>query len=84
MCSKYSNIEYARNIIWDNYNTFISPFDLFHYHTFIVQAKVKGNKRLKYLEVLYNPLSLDVTSDFIWSEEDEEFYREDSAQEKTE
>ena len=82
--SKYSNIEYARNIIWDNYNTFISPFDLFHYHTFIVQAKVKGNKRLKYLEVLYNPLSLDVTSDFIWSEEDEEFYREDSAQEKTE
>ncbi len=82
--SKYSNVQYSRNIIWDNYNTFLSPFDKYHFHTFIVQTKVRDMKRLKYLEVVYNPVTESVSSDFIWIDEDEEFYREDSAQEKTE
>ena len=52
---KYLNVEYTRNIIWDSYETFISPYDRYHYHTFIVQVKVEGFKRLKYLEVNYYP-----------------------------
>ena len=32
---KYPNVEYTRNIIWDSYETFISPFDKFHFHTFL-------------------------------------------------
>ena len=71
----YSNDEYTRNIIWDSYTTFISPFDKFHHHNFIAQVKVKGVKRLKYLEVFYNPVSEKVTSDFEWIETDEEFFR---------
>ena len=71
---KYSNVEYTRNIIWDSYETFISPFDKYHYHTFICQIKVKELKRLKYLEVTYNPLDGKVNSDFEWYEEQEEFY----------
>ena len=71
----YSNVEYTRNIIWDSYTTFISPFDKFHHHNFIAQVKVKGVKRLKYLEVFYNPVSEKVTSDFEWIETDEEFFR---------
>ena len=30
------------NIIWDNYQTFISPYDRYHYHTFIVKLRFKG------------------------------------------
>lgn len=75
--SKYPNVEYSRNIIWDNYNTFLSPFDKHHFHTFVVQAKVKNLKRLKYLEIVYNPVTEMVDSDFVWIEDDEEFYRED-------
>jgi hypothetical protein len=36
---------------------------------------VKDVKRLKYLEVFYNPKTEKVTSDFVWIESDEEFFR---------
>lgn len=70
---KYDNVEYTRNIIWDSYETFISPYDRYHYHTFIVQVKVEGIKRLKYLEVNYYPNTLQVDSAFEWDEETEEY-----------
>ncbi|MBT3443477.1 MAG: hypothetical protein HN443_00370, partial [Flavobacteriaceae bacterium] len=73
--SNFANVEYTRNIIWDSYTSFISPFDKFHYHNFIAQVKVKDIKRLKYLEVFYNPLNEKVSSDFVWIETDEEFFR---------
>lgn len=73
--STYINVEYTRNIIWDSYSSFISPFDKFHHHNFIAQVKVKNVKRLKYLQVFYNPKSQKVTSDFVWIESDEEFFR---------
>ena len=73
--SSYSNVEYTRNIIWDSYTSFISPFDKFHHHNFVAQVKVKDIKRLKYLEVFYNPKTEKVTSDFVWIESDEEFFR---------
>lgn len=73
--STFGNVEYTRNIIWDSYTSFISPFDKFHHHNFIAQVKVKDVKRLKYLEVFYNPKTQKVTSDFVWIESDEEFFR---------
>ena len=73
--NNFANVEYSRNIIWDSYNSFLSPFDKYHHHKFIAQVKVKDVKRLKYLEVYYNPVSKSVSSDFEWIEEDEEFYR---------
>ena len=73
--STYINVEYTRNIIWDSYTSFISPFDKFHHHNFIAQVKVKDVKRLKYWEVFYNPKTEKVTSDFVWIESDEEFFR---------
>ncbi len=79
--STYSNVEFVRNIIWDSYSTFISPFDKFHYHNFIAQVKVKDVNRLKYLEVFYNPKSEKATSDFVWIESDEEFFRVKEAKE---
>ena len=65
---KYLNVEFTRNVIWDSYETFLSPYDIHHMHTFIVQVKVAGIDRLKYLEISYNPKTLKVTSDFEWNE----------------
>ena len=73
--SNYNNVEYTRNIIWDSYTTFLSPFDKYHYHVFIAQVKVKSVKRLKYLEIFYNPITKRATSDFTWIDSDEEFFR---------
>ena len=73
--SNYNNVEYTRNIIWDSYTTFLSPFDKYHYHVFIAQVKVKDIKRLKYLEIFYNPITKKATSDFSWIDSDEEFFR---------
>ena len=72
---KYKNIEYTRNIIWNSYTTFMSPYSKHHYHSFIAQVKVKGIRIIKYLELFYNPVSKRVTSDFVWVEEEQEFLR---------
>lgn len=70
---RFVNVEFTRNIIWDNYQTFISPYDRHHYHTFIVQVKVQGHDRLKYLEVTYYPRTEKVESGFEWEDETMEF-----------
>ena len=73
--TNYSNVDYTRNIIWDSYTTFLSPFDKYNFHVFIAQVKVEGINRLKYLEVFYNPATEKITTDFEWIESDEEFFR---------
>ena len=68
-------MEYTRNVIWNSYNTFVSPFDRFHFHTFIAQVKVEGIDKLKYLEVFYNPVSDKIITDFKWIPEENQFNR---------
>ena len=75
-------VEFTRNIIWDSYKTFLTPSDIYHYHSFIAQVKVIGLDRLKYVEVRYNPFVKKVTGDFEWIPEDEEFYLIDEKEEK--
>ena len=70
---RYLNVEYTRNIIWDSYETFLSPFDRYHYHTYIVQVKVEKIDRLKYIEVKYNPNTDTIESDFQWNENIKDF-----------
>lgn len=70
---KFLNVEYTRNIIWDSYETFLSPFDRYHYHTYIVQVKVEDVDRLKYIEVKYNPNTDKIESNFEWNEDIEDF-----------
>ena len=83
--SNYSNVEFTRNVIWDSYTTFLSPFDKYNFHVFIAQVKVENIRRLKYLEVFYNPATEKVTTDFKWIAEDEEFFRvvEDNKEEQS-
>ena len=70
---KFLNVEYTRNIIWDSYETFLSPFDRYHFHTYIVQVKVEDIERLKYIEVKYNPNTDAIESDFEWNANIEDF-----------
>ncbi|MEN8768421.1 MAG: hypothetical protein ABF261_09085 [Candidatus Arcticimaribacter sp.] len=70
---KFLNVEYTRNIIWDSYETFLSPFDRYHYHTYIVQVKVEDVDRLKYIEVKYNPNTDAIESDFEWNADIQDF-----------
>ena len=39
---KFTNLEHTRNIIWDSYETYVSPFSRWHKHTFIVQVKMEN------------------------------------------
>lgn len=71
----FDNVEYTRNIIWNSYSTFISPYSKHHYHSFIAQVRVKGFRQRKYIEVFYNPLTEKISSDFVWDDENGKFYR---------
>lgn len=73
--NQYSNIDFLMNISWDSYNTFVSAYDTYHYHTFVVQLKVKNINRNKFLEVYYNPVYDRVTSDFIWNDASQQYSR---------
>lgn len=70
---RFLNVEYTRNIIWDSYETFLSPFDRYHFHTYIVQVKVEEIDRLKYIEVKYNPNTDSIESNFQWNADIEDF-----------
>lgn len=73
--ANYDTVEYTRNIIWNSYSTFMSPYSMHHYHSFIAQVKVKGYRQVRYIEIFFNPAKNNVISDFKWSEEKENFIR---------
>ena len=62
------------NISWDSYNTFVSAYDIYHYHTFVVQVKVKNTNSNIFIEVYYNPVYDRVTSDFVWDNTSQQYY----------
>jgi len=69
----YDLVEFTRSIVWDSYETFISPTNRYHLSKFIIQVRVKNVEKLKYLEVFYNPHEKKVDSYFEWDPRDEEF-----------
>ena len=72
---QYPNVDFAMNIVFDSYHTFVSAYDIYHYYTFIVQVKLKGNSLPNFIEVFFNPTTGIVNSDFFWSNDRETFYR---------
>ena len=71
---KFTNLEHTRNIIWDSYETYVSPFSRWHKHTFIVQVKMENIERYKYVEVTYDPKSKEADTEYSWVEEKEDFF----------
>jgi len=56
----FPDVELIRNIIWDSYTTFVSPFKKYHYHTFIVQVKMSDVDRYRYVDVKFDPFEKKV------------------------
>ena len=83
---KFTNLEHTRNIIWDSYETYVSPFSRWHKHTFIVQVKMENVERYKYVEVTYDPKSKKADTEYSWVEEKEDFFilEEESVEENKE
>ena len=71
---KFTNLDHTRNIIWDSYETYVSPFSRWHKHTFIVQVKMENVERYKYVEVTYDPKSKEADTEYSWVEEKEDFF----------
>ena len=83
---KFTNLEHTRNIIWDSYETYVSPFSRWHKHTLIVQVKMENVERYKYVEVTYDPKSKEADTEYSWVEEKEDFFilEEESVEENKE
>ena len=81
---KFTAPEHTRNIIWDSYETYVSPFSRWHKHTFIVQVKMENVERYKYVEVTYNPLTQKADTEYSWVQDKEDFFvlDEDELEEK--
>lgn len=73
--SKYSNVEFIMNIVFDSYHTFVSAYDKYHYYTFIAQLKLKGKSVPYFMEIFYNPTNEIANSDFLWSPDRNTFLR---------
>lgn len=73
--SKYSNVEFIMNIVFDSYHTFVSAYDKYHYYTFITQLKLKGKSVPYFIEIFYNPTNEIANSDFLWSPDRNTFLR---------
>ena len=59
--------------MWDSYETYLSPYDRHHYHTFIAGVKVENISRMKYVNVNYYPDTQKINSSFQWDNELKDF-----------
>ncbi|MAD50718.1 MAG: hypothetical protein CMC95_05420, partial [Flavobacteriales bacterium] len=71
----FNNVSFVMNIAWDSYNTFLSNYDIYNYHTYVVQVRLNESDSFRFIEVLYNPFKKEAISDFIWNKENGFFER---------
>ena len=72
----FNNVSFVMNLAWDSYNTFLSNYDIYHYHTYVVRVKLKDSDRYEFIEVFYNPFKKEAISDFVWNQENGFFERD--------
>jgi hypothetical protein len=73
--NNFGNVALVMNLSWDSYNTFLSNYDIYHYHTYIVQVRLKDSPGYRFIEVLYNPFNNTAISDFAWNNQNKSFER---------
>ena len=71
----FNNVSFVMNIAWDSYSTFLSNYDIYNYHTYVVQVRLRESDSSRFIEVLYNPFKKEAISDFIWNKENGFFER---------
>ena len=73
--NNFGNVALVMNLSWDSYNTFLSNYDIYHYHTYIVQVRLKNSPGYRFIEVFYNPFNNTAISDFVWNNQNKSFER---------
>ena len=71
----FNNVSFVMNIAWDSYSTFLSNYDIYNYHTYVVQVRLRDSDSSQFIEVLYNPFKKEAISDFIWNKQNGFFER---------
>ena len=71
----FNNVSFVMNIAWDSYSTFLSNYDIYNYHTYVVQVRLRDSDSFRFIEVLYNPFKKEAISDFIWNKQNGFFER---------
>lgn len=71
----FNNVSFVMNIAWDSYSTFLSNYDIYNYHTYVVQVRLRELDSSQFIEVLYNPFKKEAISDFIWNKQNGFFER---------
>ena len=71
----FNNVSFVMNIAWDSYSTFLSNYDIYNYHTYVVQVWLRESDSSQFIEVLYNPFKKEAISDFIWNKQNGFFER---------
>ena len=71
----FNNVSFVMNIAWDSYSTFLSNYDIYNYHTYVVQVRLRESDSSQFIEVLYNPFKKEAISDFIWNKQNGFFER---------
>ena len=66
-------LENIDNVLWDSYNTHTTNSYKIHNHSFIAVLKIVDNLELKFYEVIYDPFTNSVRSEYDWSSEKNEF-----------
>ena len=71
----FNNVSFVMNIAWGSYSTFLSNYDIYNYHTYVVQVRLRESDSSRFIEVLYNPFKKEAISDFIWNKQNGFFER---------
>ena len=66
-------LENIDNVLWDSYDTRTTNSYKIHHHTFVAVLKIVDQLELKFYEVIYDPHTNSVRSEYDWSKEKNEF-----------
>ena len=75
-------VELIDNVIWDSYSTYTTHSYKNHNHKFVAVLKIKGEEESKFYEVIYDPNSHTVKSEYDWNEEELDFVFDPTLEER--
>lgn len=70
------------NVLWDSYETFTTHSYKTHIHKFVGVLKLKDFEEPKFFEMIYDPNTKTVTTEYEWDEEKNDFIFDPSLEER--
>lgn len=75
-------LEKIDNILWDSYDTYTTHSYKTHQHTFVAILKIINHEEPKFYEVIFDPNTYTVSSEYQWDEELQDFIFDPSLEER--